>query len=326
MNDAPAANPGPVRLRLPATSANLGAGFDAAAIALDFYLDIEAEPAADFSITATGRDWQRCARLENNLILDAYSALLEANGRPVVPLAIHMNNAIPLGMGCGSSAAGRLAAVALAVHFGRLAWESGRIIDEACRLEGHPDNVAACWLGGLVMAAYEDDHVRAAQVDPPASWRAVVVLPAEPLSTTQARAVLPATYPRADVVANLQSAALLGLAFAQARGDLLRVAMNDRIHQPYRAPFCPLLPLLSPLIGQQGILGLALSGAGPAVLVVVEDPAHLDHAAAAIHRIAENNYDVELLVSRFPAARESQPINTRQAPGVLQVSSRSLGS
>ncbi len=109
-----------------------------------------------------------------------------------------------------------------------------------------------------------------ARVDPPQEWRAIVVLPAEPLATSKARAVLPASYPIEDVVANLQSVAVLGLAFAQARGDLLRLAMKDRIHQPYRAPFCPLLPLLLPLVGKNGILGVALSGAGPAVLVIVE--------------------------------------------------------
>jgi len=101
-------------LRLPATSANLGPGFDAAAVALDFYLEIEAEPAAEFSIAATGRDWERCARTEHNLILEIYKGLLESNGRQVIPLAIRMRNGIPLGMGCGSSAAGRLAAIALA--------------------------------------------------------------------------------------------------------------------------------------------------------------------------------------------------------------------
>ncbi len=102
-----------------------------------------------------------------------------------------------------------------------------------------------------------------ARVEPPAEWRAIVVLPAEPLATSKARAVLPASYAREDVVANIQSAALLGLAFAQARGDLLRIAMRDRIHQPYRAAICPLLPPLLPLAGEHGILGVALSGAGP---------------------------------------------------------------
>jgi len=138
------------RLRLPATSANLGPGFDAVAVALDFYLEIEAEPAEEFSIAATGRDRERCARLDDNLILEIYKELLTSHEKPIVPLAIRMVNGIPLGMGCGSSAAGRLAAVALAVHFGQLGWSSERILEEACVLEGHPDNAAACWLGGLL--------------------------------------------------------------------------------------------------------------------------------------------------------------------------------
>jgi hypothetical protein len=136
-------NPGRLRLRLPATSANLGPGFDSAAVAFDFYLEIEAVPAAEFSIYATGRDREHIARLENNLILEIYKDLLESNGRPVIPLAIQMANGIPLGMGCGSSAAGRLAAIALAVHFGRLGWSSEQIIEEATALEGHPDNARA---------------------------------------------------------------------------------------------------------------------------------------------------------------------------------------
>jgi homoserine kinase len=295
----------PVNLRLPATSANLGPGFDAVAVALDFFLEIEAEPAAEFSIHASGRDWERCARLDDNLILDAYRGLLESHGRDVVPLAIRMVNRIPLGMGCGSSAAGRLAAIGLANHFGQLDWSSERIIEEAYRLEGHPDNVAACWLGGLVAAGCEGEHVRVAQVEPPQQWRAIVVLPAEPLATSKARAVLPAAYPREDVVSNIQSATLLGLAFAQGRGDLLSAAMSDRIHQPYRAPFCPLLEPLLPLVGDRGILGVALSGAGPAVLVVVDSDSCVADSSEAIRRVARKVQEPELVTCRFlPAITE----------------------
>jgi homoserine kinase len=214
-------------------------------------------------------------------------------------------------MGCGSSASGRLAAVALAVHFGQLDWSSERILEEACALEGHPDNAAACWLGGFVAAACEGRTVHVARVVPPADWRAIVVLPAEPLATSKARAVLPASYSRADVVANIQSVAMLGLAFAQGRADLLPMAMRDRVHQPYRAQFCPLLPRLLPLAGNHGILGAALSGAGPAVLVVVDCEESMAQASEAIRHALEGLPDPELVICRFPADGASQLLEYR---------------
>ncbi|MGC1424105.1 MAG: homoserine kinase [Terracidiphilus sp.] len=270
------------RMRLPATSANLGSGFDAVAIALNFFLDIEAETAAEFSIAATGQDSDVCSRVKHNLILDNYSRILAENGRPLTSLAIRMHNDIPLGMGCGSSAAGRLAAIAMATHFGELDWGAERILEEACALEGHPDNAAACWMGGFVAAANEGRAVRVARVNPPRDWRVIVVLPSQSLATSKARAVLPASYSSADVVANIQAASMLGLAFAQGQGDLLRVAMRDRIHQPYRADMCPQLPSLLPLAGTNGILGVGLSGAGPAVLVIVDDDARVAEASEKI--------------------------------------------
>jgi homoserine kinase len=300
-----------LRLRLPATSANLGPGFDAVAVALDFFLEIEAEAALEFSIAATGRNADRCGRLDDNLVLETYKKLLQDNERAIVPLAIRMENGIPLGMGCGSSAAGRLAAIALAVHFGQLGWGTDRILEEAYKLEGHPDNVAACWLGGFVVAASEGTKVHVTQVDPPAEWRAMVALPAEPLATSKARAVLPASYRLEDVVANLQSVATLGLAFAQGRGDLLRLAMNDRIHQPYRAPYCPLLPLLTPLVGEYGIMGVALSGAGPAVLVVLDGEKSVTAADSAIRSAIGNQVETELKICRFSRSGASQLIETK---------------
>lgn len=291
--------PGKLRLRLPATSANLGPGFDTAAVALDFYLDVEAEPAPEFSLAATGCDATRCGRMDDNLVLDLYRGIMAKNARTVVPLSIRMQNAIPLGMGCGSSAAGRLAAIAMANHFGRLGWTSERILAEASALEGHPDNVAACWLGGFVAAAVEDGKVQVARAVPPAHWRAIVVLPTEPLATSHARAVLPESYSRDDVVANLQAVALLGLAFAQGKGDLLRAAMADRIHQPYRAAICPQLPRLLPLAGCGGILGVALSGAGPAVLVIVDGELHITGARTAICAALSGLHAPELMVCQF---------------------------
>ena len=295
------------RMRLPATSANLGSGFDAAAVALNFFLEIEAEAAEEFSISATGLDSDLCSRLDNNLVLGIYQRILNENQKPVQPLAIHMQNGIPLGMGCGSSAAGRLAAIALAVHFGNLDWRPEQILEEACALEGHPDNAAACWLGGFVAAANEGRNVHVARVDPPRSWRAVVALPPDSLATSKARAVLPASYSSSDVVANIQAVSMLGLAFAQSRGDLLRVAMQDRIHQPYRAQMCSMLPRLLPLAGSDGILGVGLSGAGPAVLVIVDSDAGVAAASKAILAAMHGLPYPRLITSRFEGtgARES---------------------
>jgi homoserine kinase len=290
---------GSFRVRLPATSANLGAAFDSAAVALGFHLTVEASEAGQFSIEATGRNAELCSRLEDNLILETYRSLLAREGRAAVPLALRMENGIPLGMGCGSSAAGRLAAIALASHFGGLGWSSERILAEACALEGHPDNAAACWLGGMVVAACEGNVVHAARVEPPAEWKAMVVLPNDPVATSKARAVLPAEYSRADAVANIQAASLLGLAFAQVRGDLLRPAMADRIHQPYRAEICPLLPKLLPLAGSNGIFGVALSGAGPSVLLILSGNEAVAGAKRAVRETLAGEMEAEILVVDF---------------------------
>jgi len=297
---------GPIRLRLPATSANLGAAFDCAAVALALHLTVEAEEAEAFSIAAAGEDAELCSRIEDNLILETYKSLLAREGKPAAPLAIRMENQIPLGMGCGSSAAGRLAAIALAAHFGQLGWESERILAEACALEGHPDNAAACWLGGLVVAAMEGDRVHVARVEPPAQWRAMVVLPGEALATSKARAALPESYSRVDAVANIQAAALLGLAFAQGRGELLRPAMQDRLHQPYRAEMCPLLPLLLPLAGRGGILGVALSGAGPSVLLILEGTEAFEAAREAIRTAVTGAAEVRILAVEFESSGASR--------------------
>lgn len=259
-----------VRLRLPATSANLGPGFDSLALALKLYLHVTAYRHERVIIEATGRDPEICGATEKNLLIDTYAKVLASQHKEFVPLRLELRNEIPLGMGCGSSAAVRLAAVVLASHFGDLAWSRERILAEASRLEGHPDNAAACWLGGFTASVLEGDQVRAVSITPPPGWRAVIVIPNRPLATIASRAVLPATYVRRDVVANLQRVALLTAAFATGRADLISSAMVDRLHQPFRSSVCPLLPRLLPLAGKCGIAGVALSGAGPAVLLLTE--------------------------------------------------------
>ncbi len=284
-----------LRLRLPATSANLGPGFDAVALALSFGLEVEATRAEEFTLCATGRNADICGSMNNNLLLETYRGTLRAQGNAVIPLDIQMRNEIPLGMGCGSSAAVRLAGVALAAHFGGMGWDGDRILTEASMLEGHPDNTAACWLGGMAIASSEDGTVHAASIQPIAPWSVLLAMPQHPLATSEARAVLPERYDRADAVANIQRVGLLTAAFALGRGDLLRVAMQDRIHQPYRCEICPLLPALTPLAGTHGVLGVALSGAGPAVLLLVESADRKPEISNLILERCKHELSVELL-------------------------------
>jgi homoserine kinase len=262
----------PLHLRLPATSANLGPGFDAVGLAMALYLTIDAATAENFHIDATGRNADLCANLENNLILTTYMDVLAVLGILAPPLQVRLHNEIPLGMGCGSSASALLAGILLANHFGNLHWTSQQILEEACRREGHPDNVAACYLGGMTVSVITKDGLVTATCGQDLNWSLLLALPSASLSTKKARALLPDRYTREDAVANIQATALLVAAFAQGRGDLLRTAMQDRLHQPYRAKASPLLPLLLPLAEDPGILGVALSGAGPSVLLIAGSP------------------------------------------------------
>ncbi len=261
----------PYRLRLPATSANLGPGFDALGLAMALYLTIDATVADSFHIDATGRNADLCARVEDNLILTTYVDVLATAGVLARRLHLKLHNEIPLGMGCGSSASALLAGVMLANHFGNLGWTGQQILREACCREGHPDNVAACYLGGMTASFIREDSVFTATCGENLTWSLTLALPSDSLATKKARALLPDHYSREDAVANIQSTALLVAAFAQGRGDLLRTAMQDRIHQPYRMKACPLLPLLLPLTENPGVLGVALSGAGPSVLIISEE-------------------------------------------------------
>lgn len=256
---------------LPATSANLGPAFDAAALAFSMYLRVRAKAADEFSVKARGRDSEICAQIENHLILQTYREVLQKEKKPVQPIALTIENDIPIGKGCGSSAAARLAGIALAVYFGRLRWPDNRIVYEAACRENHPDNAAACWMGGLAVARISaNGEMQIANVKPKGKWPLLLAVPDESLSTEDARRVLPNQYSRADAVANIQNSMLLLAAFLQGRKDLLASAMEDRIHQPYRASLCPLLPALHSLSGTRGVLGCALSGAGPSVLVFLD--------------------------------------------------------
>jgi len=272
-----------VELVLPATSANLGPAFDAAALAFNLFLRVKARSAKEFSIRATGRNADICGRVENHLILMTYREVLKAEGRVALPLSLRIDNDIPIGKGCGSSAAARLAGIALAVHFGKLHWTENRIIGEASRREHHADNAAACWLGGLTVARMvSNDEAQTVRILPKGKWPLLLAVPEESLSTEEARRVLPATYSRADAVSNIQNSMFLLAALIQGQPQLMATALEDRIHQPYRASLCPLLPVLQKLDRSTGVLGVALSGAGPSVLIFVNPKASITGAKTRV--------------------------------------------
>jgi len=273
-----------LELVLPATSANLGPAFDAAALAFGLFLKVRARTANEFSITARGRDIEICSPVENHLILTTYREVLQAEGKPVRPLALNIENEIPIGKGCGSSAAARLAGIALAVHFGKLRWADSRIVGEASRREHHPDNAAACWLGGLAVAKMSSTgEAQVACLTPKGKWPMLLAVPDAALPTEEARRVLPSEYSRADAVANVQNSMLLLAAFVQGHRDGLASALEDRMHQPYRASLCPLLPVLQKLSrNTPGMLGAVLSGAGPSVLIFLDGKIGADRARAQV--------------------------------------------
>jgi homoserine kinase len=264
---------------------------------MNFYIEIDARTANEFSITATGRDREICESLEDHLILKTYREMLETNSMPITPLSLRVANEIPIGKGCGSSAAARLAGIALAVHFGELRWTDAQIIGEASRREHHPDNASACWMGGLTVARMSGEaEAQVASVRPKGKWPLLLAIPEQSLATEAARGVLPAQYSRADAVANVQNSMLLLASLVQGRPDLLAAALDDRIHQPYRAALCPLLPCLQQLKGKDGVLGAVLSGAGPSVLIFLDPRVSAQKARRAVAvQLKKKNLIAELL-------------------------------
>lgn len=257
-------------VRVPASSANLGPGFDSLGLALGVYLTCRFRRADALTIRAAGRDAAQISTGPDNLIWQTAVAVAKSLDLPMPPIELEIRNDIPLGKGMGSSAAALTAGVVIADRLLELNWKPPRILDEAARLEGHPDNVAPCVLGSIVASAIDSGGVtRAVRLDLPQRFGLAVVVPDFDLPTSKARAVLPSAYSRADAVFNVQRASLLIAALATGSNWAFPAALEDRFHQPYRAPLVPgledILKLRAP-----GLLGCALSGAGPSILVFFE--------------------------------------------------------
>jgi homoserine kinase len=269
---------GRVLVRVPASTANLGPGFDVLAAALALHVEVEVEETGRFAVFTD----LPIARDGRNLCVRAFAELAPAGRHEFA-----IRSDIPLSGGLGTSAA---AIVAGLVAARELTGFDGDLLEIATRLEGHPDNVAAALLGGVVICAGAD----AVRIDPPDGLAAVLAVPSEPVRTAKARAALPATVPLADAVANVASSSLLVLGLARGDLDLVARGLGDRLHQPYRAPLYPRSMELVEAAPSLGALGATISGAGPTVLLWARAAA-ADGVAERVRSLVDGWADVRRL-------------------------------
>jgi homoserine kinase len=253
-----------LKIGVPATTANLGPGFDCLALALDLWNEAEIEPAADFRVEVTGEGSATLPVDENNLVIQAYLRCLESRGltRPG-GLHIRMANRIPIGSGLGSSASVVVMGILAANTMHELRMGMDEMIRLAAEMEGHADNAAAALLGGLVVISQAEEIIYQ-RFDIP-TIQAVILVPDFPFPTREARAALPAAISYRDAVFNLGRVPLVVNAFCE--GDLVKLAgvMDDRLHEPYRLKFIPGAAEALARARDKG-LAAALSGAGPSII------------------------------------------------------------
>ncbi len=266
-----------VTVEVPATSANLGAGYDCLGVALALTNRVELEVRGwsrgeiELTVDGEGRD-ELTEDRENRFVQGLEAALLEARGQlpDGVGWRITMHNAIPLARGLGSSAAATVAGVVAANALLGGTLDTAAQLRIASAVEGHPDNAAAALLGGFVVSASTSDGVEAIRFDVPRDLRAVLFIPELRLSTDAMRRALPAKVPLEDAVANLGAVGVGVAGLAAGRKDLLGRMMVDRLHEPYRATVYPQMPSLIDAARRAGALGACLSGAGSTILAFAD--------------------------------------------------------
>jgi homoserine kinase len=252
-------------VRVPASSANLGPGFDVLAAALALHLEVEVTETGSFSVQSD----LDVPQDRENLVVRAFERLHPADG-----FRFEVRSKIPLTGGLGSSAAAIVAGLLAADHMFEL---DADVLQLARELEGHPDNVAAAIEGGLVVCDGDDVH----RLDVPMGLEAVLVIPFEPVRTAEARAALPEQVPLADAVFNMAQAAKLMLGLSTSNWELIASGLQDRLHQPYRAHLYPRSAEMVQRAPEFGALGATMSGAGPAVLVW----SHFEQTGSVMERV-----------------------------------------
>ncbi len=271
----------PVYVRVPATTANLGPGFDCLGLALDIWNEVRFTPVdKGYTVEIEGEGTGKLAADRSNLIFQAAEKLFELEGVAFPQgLSLRCQNAIPISSGLGSSASAIVAGLLGAKRMLNSAISKSDLLALAADFEGHADNAAACLLGGLVVTLRTESSWIAEKV-PMQFLHAVIVLPNISLSTHQARAALPASISHACAVANISRTALLVNALRDGRRDLFRTAMQDCLHQPYRLNLMPGAAEALQAAYDAGAFGAALSGAGPSLIAFADE--YLDEIGQAM--------------------------------------------
>lgn len=262
----------PVRVKAPATTANLGSGFDAVGMALDLYNEVELGESDRTVITVDGEGSDTLPCDTSNLVYRSIERVASFAGLTVPALCVKCTNRVPLARGMGSSAAAIVAGMVAANAALEANLTAEEILGLAVEVEGHPDNVAPALYGGVVVTCTEGvQGIRSVVLEAPDDLVAAIAIPSFRLSTAKARAVFPETVPHCDAVFNLGRAALLIASLQQRKYDLLSASMADRLHQPYRAPLVPGFGEVIQAAINAGALGAAMSGAGPSVIALCTD-------------------------------------------------------
>jgi homoserine kinase len=288
-----------VTVRVPATTANLGPGFDAFGCALSLYTDVTFEE-TDCGLEITGCDEAYTG--PDNLAYVAYCAVLASLSEEVRGIKIHIRADIPIGRGLGSSAALLVAgAIGANVLRGNKLSTQG-LLNITNAMEGHPDNLAPAFFGGLTASMVEGGLPVTVNFPLHPDWDIIALIPDFPLATSFARSVLPAELPRADAIYNISHGAMVLKALELGDEKLLRSAMQDRLHQPYRKKLIPDYEAIEALVRTTGA-AFCLSGAGPTLLCITQDPRLEEKLAAKLHAITEKTWQILPLHVEFEGAR-----------------------
>jgi homoserine kinase len=253
----------PFKVSVPATTANLGAGFDCLGLALALRNEVEVRPSDTPRICVEGEGKELLPANPDNLVWKTFRKGFQEMDRAPPAVEMLCGNRIPLARGLGSSAAVRIAALMAANEVAGKPFDNDRILQIAVAEEGHPDNVAPALHGGMVVCGRDGDRTVSQRFEPASGIRVVLLIPDMTLETREARKVLPDTFSMADSVSNLQNTALTTVAFLTGDYSVLSTSLHDRLHQPYRKALIPGFDKTLEAARAAGAYGAALSGAGP---------------------------------------------------------------